>query len=400
MEFDHIIIGSGLSALATAMGLPRKARTLVLTGGTKGGMTYYDGASRVPSTFIGLGGLGEYWHGVVPMGFRNNFANASTTDFIEFFSQFYPHTDIAQRIGKPWLFVPYRAIRPDKYWRGLLQERDRLQIRAMRATLLEDQSDRIHVAAEGESFTCKFAWLAAGALHTPRLLATSFDASLARQTADDHAIIYLGLVDQSKTYKHIVPRPHRDRGGMWLPLRYSDTPEALLTTRPARFDFKTLDSGIKRRTLFGLPTGNAVVRLLTRPSPGLVAEAFFNKFGLFPRSRFQSAYAQFPVMNAYGFNSGTAELTPRNNLIVAAAQALRSSLAIDGLLPSRQTELFIPGIHLHNTVRREALDAANIDVPNSRILIADASTLTNIGPDHHSFKMMLSSFLRARSVAI
>ena len=334
------------------------------------------------------------------MGLRNNFSNVSITDFIEFFSQFYPHTDIAQRIGKPWLFVPHRAIRPDKYWRRLLQERDRLQIRTIPATLLEDQIDRIQVIAGGESYTCKFAWLVAGALHTPSLLATSFGAPLARQTADDHAIIYLGLIDQGRTCQYAIQQPHRDQGGMWLPLRYSGTPEALLTTRPARFDFKTLDSGIKRRTLFGLPTGNAVARLLTAPSPGLVAEAFFNKFGLFPLSRFQSAYAQFPVTDAYGFSSATAELTPRNDAIVAAARALRSSLAIDGLIPSRQMELFIPGIHLHNTVNQQASKAVNVDVPGSRILIADASTLTNIGPDHHSFKMMLSGFLRARSIAI
>ena len=43
--------------------------------------------------------------------------------------------------------------------------------------------------------------------------------------------------------------------------------------------------------------------------------------------------------------------------------------------------------------------AADINLPTSRVQIVDASVLSGIGPDHHSFRMMAAAFQRAQASA-
>ncbi|XIA64108.1 hypothetical protein ACFIOY_35105 [Bradyrhizobium sp. TZ2] len=93
----------------------------------------------------------------------------------------------------------------------------------------------------------------------------------------------------------------RASDGFWLTFEFSSDGNALLTRRPARFDYRTLDHGIEQRAVYGLPTNSAVVKLLKTTSPGLVAEGLFNKFGLFPNSRVWSVYAQLLVDDALHF---------------------------------------------------------------------------------------------------
>ena len=122
MDFDDVVVGSGLSALATVLGLGLNRRVLVLAG-RAGGWRYYDAHARVPCAFDGLGGLGSAWHGVIPLGWRHNFAASSDAAFSELFAHFYPHARLQGRLGTTALFVPWRAIRPQREWPRLQRER-------------------------------------------------------------------------------------------------------------------------------------------------------------------------------------------------------------------------------------------------------------------------------------
>lgn len=57
--FDDIVIGSGLTALGTVLGLPAGRRILVLAGEASGRFSHYDARGAVPCAFDGMGGLGE-----------------------------------------------------------------------------------------------------------------------------------------------------------------------------------------------------------------------------------------------------------------------------------------------------------------------------------------------------
>ena len=75
MDSDDIVIGSGLAALGTVLGLlaQPERRIVVLCGPVESSFLYYDDRRTVPCAFLGEGGLGSHWHGVIPTGWRNNF---------------------------------------------------------------------------------------------------------------------------------------------------------------------------------------------------------------------------------------------------------------------------------------------------------------------------------------
>jgi len=400
MIYDDIVIGSGLTALATVIGLPPERRVLVVGGPVDGELRHYDDGRGVPSAYLGFGGLGRYWHGVIPTGLNRNPDAIAPADFATLLHHFYPRTDAAAKIGRPWLFVPKRPIRTPAAWQRLQAARgDRLTIsHALASSFASDTAAPSVTTGEGR-FAGRRLWIAAGALHTPRLLAASLDSfDGVRSTVSDHSIVYVGQIDRRR-HPHIpAPAIERSPDGYWMPSGFSDGGRGLFTLKPARFSYRTLDYGIEQRAAFGLPTGGVIAKILKASSLGLVAEALFNKFGLFGDAERLSAYAQVLVPDAYAFDAETAALTARPAAIRAAIDEVRrTALWPDELVPSARPELFVNGIHLHHSVDVAALERRGINQPGALIQVVDASVANDIGAEHHSFKLMVSAFAKARN---
>ncbi len=395
MDFEDIVIGSGLAALGAVLGLEHSRSVLVLGGPRVGQFAHYDARATVPCSYLGLGGLGNAWHGVIPTGWRSNFGAASDADFAALFARFYPRTPVRSRLGQPHLFVPWRPIRP---WAELLrlqaQRAGRLVLQAELAQGFALASGQWPVrvrTAHGE-LRARRLWLAAGALHTPGLIDRSLGVRAARETVSDHAFCYVGQVDGVS-----APAIERSIEGLFFPAQHVAATGALYTLRPARFAFRRLDFGIEQRAVFGLPTGSAVAKIARRASPGLLAEAFYNRFGLFPNAPRYSVYAQVLVPDAYAFSGLPAQpLQPRSAVIRAATDAARLHAPYAALRASQRAELIIPGIHLHDTLDPAALQACGINQPGAPVQVVDASACRGIGPEHHSFKMMLAAWQRAQ----
>jgi hypothetical protein len=386
MDFDHIVIGSGLAALGAALGASEKQRVLVIGNPLVGRFLFYDERGTVPCAFTGAGGLGNDWHGVIPMALRNNFGGASSEGFTKLLSYFYSGIDFEKRIHLPSLFVPWRAIRPQREFPRLALRRPQLTIVNESVNRIRVLGQKVEVSTDAQSFYGAKVWVAAGTLHTPGLLERSFDKKFARGLVSDHCFSYIGQASDLP-----APRLTHTRKGIFFPAAYTEKAEALYTLRPARFAFRQLDYGIEQRAVFGLPTGNAVAKIAKRASPGLLTEAFFNRFGLFPSSPMHSVYAQVLVRDAYDFGSEERLVRARPVTIRAATDLARQHQPFGAITQSRLLDAFIPGIHLHHSIDRESLHAVEIDCPGSPIQIVDASTAQNIGPDHHSFKMMLAA---------
>jgi hypothetical protein len=249
------------------------------------------------------------------------------------------------------------------------------------------KGSRALVSTATNQYSSTRVWVAAGALHTPALLENSFNQCFTRGVVSDHAFCYIGQVHGAQ-----APKISHTREGMFIPGQYNENSEALYTLRPARFKFRQLDFGIELRAVFGLPTGNAVAKIARRASPGLLTEAFYNRFGLFPGAPIHSVYAQVVARDAYEFDVTSRSIKARPEVIRAATDNARKTQPFVNLIPSKMPDAHIPGIHLHHSLEKAALTSAGINTPESSIKIVDASTLENIGPDHHSFKMLLSAF--------
>jgi hypothetical protein len=387
VDFDDIVIGSGLAALGAAIGLAKSPRVLVLAGPREGRFSHYDGRATVPSAYLGEGGLGNDWHGVIPTGWRHDFGAGDDAGFAALFRHFYPRSDPTPRLGQPWLFVPWRPIRPRAEFARLQRMRGEWLV-LVPELALDFRADARGVTVRTASGTHRGRrlWVAAGALHTPPLLERSLGPGIARGRVSDHVACYMGQADGLA-----APRIERTREGAFFQAWHGTDADALYTLRPARFAFRTLDYGIEQRAVFGLPTGSAIAKITRRMSPGLFAEAFYNRFGLFPAAPRHSVYAQVLVRDAYRTGGDGTVLTADTAAIRAASDAARAQAPFPGMRPSQRPELSIPGIHLHHSVDTEALARAGVGEAGFPVQVVDASVLREIGPEHHSFKMMLAA---------
>lgn len=379
------------------LGVGKGRRILVLAGPKIGQGAHYQRDRTVPCAYLGLGGLGNYWHGVIPMALASNFGAANTEDFTQLFAKFYPHTSLRGHLHQPQLFVPWLAIRPGN-------ELARLQHHANGALAIRTQTvARFHWyeggvtvdTIEGSSYRADRLWIAAGAIHTPALLDRSLGHRLSRGYVSDHAFCYVGLLSGEQA----PPKTTRTRDGVFFPAHYDPEGKSLYTLRPARFAFRTLDFGIEQRAAFGMPTGSAVAKIMRRMSPGLLAEALYNRLGVFSNARDYSVYAQTDVPDAYALREGSLPLVAQTEGILRGAAESRQRAPFSGVRHSQRRDLYIPGIHLHHSVAPEALEACGIDQPQSVVKIMDASAVKEIGPEHHSFKLMLRAYARARGAS-
>jgi hypothetical protein len=403
MDVENIVVGSGLAALGAVMGLLVKdnAPITVLCGPQTNQFSYYDARQTVPCAFLGAGGLGSHWHGVIPTGWHHVFEGATQAGFVTLFEQFYPRADIQKHLGQARIFVPWKPIRPFEHLERLAKRH------AARLHLVHEPALQISMndarglvtTPSGTTYRARRVWVAAGALHTPALLATTFGEAIQRDCASDHVFCYVGQVDG-----HAKPLLNYCRDGIFFPAVYDAQVTALYTVRPARFAFSKLDFGIEQRAVFGLPTGNAVAKIMKRLSPGLLVEAFYNRFGWFGGSKTHSVYAQVAVPDAYFVPAKklgqppTQPLTARLDSIKLLTDAARLAQPFGPLRQSQRREIYLPGMHVHHTLDLPYANRCGINAPESAIQVVDASVLEHIGPHHHSFKMMLAAHDLAYSI--
>ncbi len=396
MDYDDIVIGSGLAALGTVMGLLASPgrRIGVFCGPQVPHFDYYDARRSVPCAYDGPGGLGSFWHGVIPTRVADGTNAGDATAVRELFDRFYPEVGARLQWGTPGMFVPWRAVRPAREFQRLAgSQPGRLALLAEPAQSLRFGDGGVVVTGASGARRGTRAWLAAGALRTPALLEPVCPGA-ARDVVSDHAFCYLGQVAGSS-----MVAPRRVPRGLLLAARYDPRATALYSLRPARFGFRRLDFGIEQRAVFGMPTGNAVAKLARRLSPGLISEALFNRLGWPAWGKLQSAYAQVRVADAYALGQEGRVLAPRPEAIRAATDRARQAQPFGGLRESRRPEIFLPGIHLHHTLDLATLRKGGVNVPGSPLQVVDASALEDIGPDHHSFRMMALAYRRGQQAA-
>lgn len=391
MDAEHIVIGSGLSALGAVLGLAGRGRVIVLAGDSASRMSYYDQRSTVPCAQLGVGGLGNDWHGVIPVSLSEPNFGVHEESFCKLFELFYPSSDIRSFVGQSWLFVPWKPIRPwSRLQRLAAFSPKTLRLLPALASKVEIHAHSVSVSVGVETFRARQAWVAAGTLHTPRLLSASFGMDIVRKAVSDHMTFYVGQVSGIAS-----PRVVHKRNGIFFQVWRPNNDDALYMLRPARFKFRELDFGIEQRAVFGMPTGGAIAKILKRMSPGLLSEALFNRFGIFKGADTYSVYAQVPSRDAYKWSEGALPIQAIPGGIQLAAETARRLQPFKGLNPSKRMDIYIPGIHLHNSINRTAWSDLGLDSPESPVRVIDPSLVVDIGPEHHSFKIMVSAFQSA-----
>lgn len=367
MGGDDIVVGSGLAALGAVMGLLEapERRITVLCGPQDGRFAHYDARALAPCAYFGPGGLGTFWHGVIPVGIGVQGDDAARGAFHALFRHFHPRAGIDARRDEPALFVPWRPLRPWPVLQRLAATSAARRLRLVGAPALRvlRESGRVRVVTPAGTFDAQRCWIAAGAIATPALLAHSLGRRVGRETASDHVVCYVGQVSAADP-----PRVRHTPSGAWFPVLAERAERALYMLRPARFDFRALDAGLERRVVYGSAAGATSRSTVLRLSPGLVSEVLFNRFGLFGDAQRYSVYAQVHVPDAYALADDRAPLpepapgplSPRLAAIRAACDAARAAQPYAELVASRHPESYLPGIHLHDTLDPAAMTAEGL----------------------------------------
>jgi hypothetical protein len=392
MHVDELIIGSGLAGLGVLLGLAqRKCSVGILM--ENGSVIQFYPETQTPAQHLGHGGLGKYWHGVIPLGIRYRppfFKEAAWEELLELF---YPGAALASEKG---LFVPKHPIRAHAEIDRILAQTSAISV-AGRAIRIEPKSSCVNVTLDdNRAIQTGRCWLAAGTLGTTNLLADSGLIAQRVRSVSDHMIGYAGQVERSEETDAYFEDFCRTSNGVIMPSRFDANGDYLYTLRPARFDFSKRDAGITKRAVFGQPTNRAVAGVMRSVSLGLVSEALFNKFGLFRTAKRYSVYFQSHVANALtlGLDSQLAR-PPDFNVTKKVERGIMQS-PFRNLDATKETGLAIPGIHLHGTIGSEEEKQFGTGSEHASIELVDAATFREMGPEHHSFTMMARAYAMAK----
>jgi hypothetical protein len=393
MHVDDLIIGSGLAGLGVMLGLAQSRRSVGVLVDERSVIRHYP-ETQTPAQHLGHGGLGEYWHGVIPLNLRYRPKHFDEAAWENLLDRFYPDAPLRTRKG---LFVPKAPIRAADQFDMLLARQDATRVDGHAIGIAANANSTVVTLEDGRTIEAGRCWLAAGAIGTAKLLMASGLIARIPRAVSDHVIGYAGHVQRSAETKFYFEDFARISGGTVMPSRFDESGNFLFTLRPARFDFAARDSGIAKRAVFGQPARRAVVGVARSLSPGLVSEALFNKFGLFRSSRQYSVYFQSAIKVALMLDVDGQLTRPKGFGVEPTVERGIRQCPFPNLDPTRLTDLFIPGIHLHGTISAEEERQFDDGSPNAAIQLVDAATLRAIGPEHHSFAMMARAFAMAES---
>jgi len=399
-QIDDIIIGAGLTGLAVVVGLDPARKVVVFTGQDGQGLRSYPG-TQTPYAHFGPGGLGAYWHGVIPLCDRTSLVEDRDA-FARLFSHFYPSSRIRPEGRANRLFVPWFPIRPTKELAALKEKRPNLTTVDASATRIRSEAGGFVVEAGGSETRASRLWLAAGAVSTPKLLETlTGKTSTDSRMISDHIIGYAGQIPASAAVKDIMRSIRRDLAGLDIPAFYNERGDILYTIRPAMFDFATLDKGFEKRAVFGLPLSRGLAGLQGRVSPGLIAEALFNKAAIGRKAKAYSVYYQAAVPGLYALDRQSALTGPvdQDAIRVLGVRAQQEA-PFANLMPSHHPERYLPGIHMHGSLdTTELKDLMTLENDAHVLHVVDSSAMSVIGPEHHSFRVMARAYSMARSLS-
>ena len=397
MFYDDLVIGSGLTALSVVMGLDESKRVLVLGGRQSTTLIYYPKNGNIPFLNLASGGLGNFWHGVIPLFDNVYFQNYQKDRKVNFLRKFYTKIIFSDSELKNGIFVPYFPIRPRKHFKKILAKNRNLEYFNTEADKFQVIGNKIVVDSGGRKFFCKRLWIAAGTLCTARLLECSGFQSLTNKHLSDHFIIYLGQIRKNElSCDKIIKIKQNKYGYSFIPFLRNDS--ILVTARPAFFDYKKLDYGISQRQVFGLPTGSMITKLLKTSSPGLICESIFNKTGQLSNANLYNIYAQVNVKNSFTRTNKTFELKQNTEVIKNQLINISHSIITPDFVPTQLSENFFPAIHLHGSVDKDnAIEKLNINNSDSNIYIVDPSIAADLGPEHHIFKFMQNAYQMSKN---
>ena len=298
VDYEDIVIGSGLAALGAVIGLARSTRVLVLCGPAQGQFSHYDARGSVPSAYLGDGWprqrLARRHPDRVVRPLRPARRRRSSQPCS---SHFYPRTDPGLGSADPGCSCPGgRSVRATSSPACSNRAARKLTPGVRNWHCPSGRTTPGCGDTGTATLRARRVWVAAGALHTPGLL----DALAGQRHGAWRGVGPCGLLRRPGGRPARAGHP-RNRDGAFFPrLARRMRRRAVHPATRRALPIRTLDYGIEQRAVFGLPTGSAMAKITKRMSPGPAGRGLLQPLRpLRQRAGRHSIYAQVLVRDAY-----------------------------------------------------------------------------------------------------
>lgn len=380
MIYDLVIVGSGPVALSCLLSAPSNLKIAVISHSDRG---EYIRDSFGDKAYINRYGGGlDAWHGVLSSNLFLKHYPDELDFYIKFFKFFYPEKNINNNLfGFQKIFIPKKKI-SSKNLNELLKERTNIKL-FFDEVLHIDESKVINIYGKNEKYLSNRVILAAGAIGTAKILNNSQLGQI-NKFIGNHIIGY-GQYNISTNNEFV--KSEYSRYGHFKNIEISSIKgkEFMSYQRPSLFDFRNSKILGKYKTVYSRTKKEIYSTIIKSMSPGLFAEAFYNRYGYWFKTNKANTYLQIESSNVY-------ELDNKFNIIVSEKNI---NLFVDNVVQNSKfndldIKTIVSGIHFFNTINKisDVGSCSNKDDWQKKIIVADSSVLKKIGGSHHTFSLM------------
>lgn len=382
MLYDHIVIGSGITALGILRALeskniaPRDVRIICDDRNTRAN---YPGSKQLLQEFA-LGGNGKYWHGVVPL-FDVPGSESEFFDFME--SIFKVSLSTNESIFVPRRVQPLVTNQSFNIWLDSCVKGH--------AKSIDYDGENFSISLGDKVLRSRRLYIAAGTYGANTLLRNSFFRKFCLSDCSDHICGTLGLITRNGLHELLERNFRSDFNNAGYTIPVKNTEYGLLTFRPAYFEMRGLNSAHLLGPTYSHRKTEMLKKLLSKRSFGKIAEAAALKTGLFYRSQFYSVHFQRNCRSALNFdenNSISISETVINDVI-----ELFANNQLDLSMKFEPNHYF--GTHLHGSISNNINDIAP-----DRLIVFGPATSNGIGNLHHTFFEYYKAFKKVIQMEI
>ena len=390
MIYDLIIIGTGPIALGCITSIPDNLKVAVITHKNDNGYKFDSFGDKTYSERYG-GGL-DSWHSVLSSKLFLEYFPDKLNFYKSFFNFFYPQKNVDNKNFRPEkIFVPKKRISTTTLDKLVSQKRNIELI--FDEILIIDESRNIILKSKEKKYLTKKVILAAGAIGTGKILNKSYLANL-NGYIGNHINAY-GAFNIPVDKDFIQPKYSKHGHFKNIELGSIKNHDYMSYLRPSLFDFKDPSQLGKFKTIYTRTKKEIYSTIIKSLSPGLLIEAFYNRYGLWFFANKANSYVQIEVSDVYQLDENFNVMVDKSKLNFFINEITKNSKFKDFSL-----DTLVSGVHFYSTVEK------NNNIGNccydsdwdNRILVADSANIAKIGGAHHTFSTMAMASLAVHEI--
>lgn len=397
--YDHIIVGMGMASLGVLEALKDLDQSSILIIDYKewNSEIFLNSKNEPMITGkIGDGGNSDLWHGVISK-MSSIMDNRYDELFESLIQRFYPNFAFQNLDGNS--FIPLRPLRPKKIIKNKFKNFNIIYDKLLK---IENKDTFVNLYCQKSTYKTKTLWMCTGATSTLNILANSEILSEKEYFLDEHYVGYFGQsLFGNKMFKINLKYLYNGHYKNYITIKGQGGHSMYLSMRPAHFGFKNLTYASNYRNFFSKKKSSIIFKLITKINLGLILEAFYNKFGVYFKSKTFNLTGHIEIPKSIRFCTNNRVFSFLNTSIkLSETDKINIKNAFGNDLKILDEIKIGAGIHylnLDKPIAKEYIDdnLLNPANKNTSVFICSTATIKTLSPEHPTFSLLVLSYKKA-----